>query len=208
MKVTFTALIAEASGSVGPAVFSRWKGRPYVRTKVTPANPNTALQQTQRNHMARVNAWWAGAKAYLKQYLTPLAQARSLSEFNMFVERNLKDLADEVDERIMPLATSENPIGQITGADTGSSGQIDLTWDQGQATTGHEILVYVQPTGLDPDQGALAKANLDSTTYAEDCGCTITGLTPGQEYDIWIMVDDTAEHNCSIALKDTASAGS
>ena len=35
-------------------VFSMWKGRPYMREYVVPANPNTLAQQANRLHMAAV----------------------------------------------------------------------------------------------------------------------------------------------------------
>lgn len=42
----------EASGSFGGAmVFAAWKGRPYARELVTPANPQTSDQTTVRNAM-------------------------------------------------------------------------------------------------------------------------------------------------------------
>ena len=35
-------------------VFSMWKGRPYMRSYVTPANPNTLKQQANRDQMAKI----------------------------------------------------------------------------------------------------------------------------------------------------------
>lgn len=35
-------------------VFSMWKGRPYMRSFVTPANPNTLAQQANRDQMAKI----------------------------------------------------------------------------------------------------------------------------------------------------------
>lgn len=37
-------------------VFSMWKGRPYMRSYVTPANPNSLAQQANRLHMAALVA--------------------------------------------------------------------------------------------------------------------------------------------------------
>ncbi|GAJ20648.1 unnamed protein product, partial [marine sediment metagenome] len=36
-RVLFTPMIAGLSGKVSDAVFARWKGRYYVRTRVIPA---------------------------------------------------------------------------------------------------------------------------------------------------------------------------
>ena len=53
-KVTGPLMSMSALGKfAGSMVFSIWKGRPYVRQLVTPANPQTAGQETSRN-MVRV----------------------------------------------------------------------------------------------------------------------------------------------------------
>lgn len=49
-KVSGPLMSMEASGAFGGAlVFGKWKGRPTVRQLVTPANPQSADQQTARN---------------------------------------------------------------------------------------------------------------------------------------------------------------
>ena len=39
-------------------VFSMWKGRPYMRSYVSPANPNSLKQQAQRDHMRKIVAMY------------------------------------------------------------------------------------------------------------------------------------------------------
>lgn len=39
-------------------VFSMWKGRPYMRSYVTPANPNSLKQQANRDQMAKIVAMY------------------------------------------------------------------------------------------------------------------------------------------------------
>lgn len=49
-KVNGPLMSMDASGKLGDAiVFSKWKGRNYVRQLVTPANPQTADQKTVRS---------------------------------------------------------------------------------------------------------------------------------------------------------------
>lgn len=51
-KVQGPLFSMEASGTYGGAVtFGKWKGRPYARIRVDPANPNAAGQETARNRM-------------------------------------------------------------------------------------------------------------------------------------------------------------
>lgn len=51
-KVTGPLMSLDASGTVGKTtVFSKWKGRNYVRLRVTPMNPQTEDQATSRTYM-------------------------------------------------------------------------------------------------------------------------------------------------------------
>lgn len=50
-KIKFTAFLAEARGKVAGTVFSKNRGGNYVRTKVTPVNPQSTAQTAQRNRL-------------------------------------------------------------------------------------------------------------------------------------------------------------
>lgn len=51
-KVTGPLMSLDASGTVGnTATFSKWKGRNYVRLRVTPQNPKTEDQATSRTYL-------------------------------------------------------------------------------------------------------------------------------------------------------------
>lgn len=54
-KVTGPLMSLDASGTVGgTTVFSKWKGRNYVRLRVTPMNPKTSGQATARTYMGAI----------------------------------------------------------------------------------------------------------------------------------------------------------
>lgn len=58
-KVTAPFLSLSARGSVANTLTaSKWKGIKTMRQKSNPANPNTAAQQTQRSHFARLVEFW------------------------------------------------------------------------------------------------------------------------------------------------------
>lgn len=48
MAVLPAGILSHPSGKIGDVVCSKWKGIPYIREFVIPANPNTASQQTER----------------------------------------------------------------------------------------------------------------------------------------------------------------
>lgn len=82
-KVTGPLMSLDASGTVGnTTTFSKWKGRNYVRLRVTPQNPQTEDQATSRTYLGAVgqalssiltrakdvthvgSAFWAAAVAF------------------------------------------------------------------------------------------------------------------------------------------------
>ena len=59
-KVKFTAVVADMRNKLNGSVFSKNKGGAYVRTKVTPVNPQTDAQQNVRSILATLSAAWRG----------------------------------------------------------------------------------------------------------------------------------------------------
>lgn len=80
-----------ASGTIGDILtYSRWKGLPYVRTRVIPENPQTASQTSVRGTMtAGVSAWKddasvpAGSRTSWDYY----AQGTGMSGFNRYISQ-------------------------------------------------------------------------------------------------------------------------
>jgi len=55
-KVKFTAFMADARGKLNGTVFSKNRGGSYVRTKVTPSNPQTSFQSAVRQRLSSLSA--------------------------------------------------------------------------------------------------------------------------------------------------------
>lgn len=83
-----------ASGTIGDAiVYSNWKGLPYVRSRVIPANPRTDAQQSQRTLLTSgVSVWQntvspaAGSKTSWDYYASGLG----MSGFNRYMKAFLE----------------------------------------------------------------------------------------------------------------------
>lgn len=58
-RVLFGGGVADVRGKWNGQVFSRNKGGSYFRTKVTPINPNTTFQATQRSFQSNLAKRWA-----------------------------------------------------------------------------------------------------------------------------------------------------
>ena len=70
-------------------VFSMWKGRPYMRSYVKPANPETNGQTANRLHMAQLVSIWQGYIKVTPATLTlwnAAALSQLISGYNRFVK--------------------------------------------------------------------------------------------------------------------------
>jgi len=65
-KLLFTAFLADARGKLNGSVFSKNRGGAYVRTKVTPTNPNTSFQSQVRARLASFSSAWRGLSATVR----------------------------------------------------------------------------------------------------------------------------------------------
>lgn len=81
----------DASGSVGGAlVFSKWKGRNYVRRLVKPANPRSGGQVGMRAMMKFLSQRWDALSAADKATWEARADATIISNFNAYTKLNLQ----------------------------------------------------------------------------------------------------------------------
>lgn len=58
MKTKFGAIIVDGRGKIGGHVASKNRAGSYLRTKVTPVNPNTSAQATVRNRLSGISSAW------------------------------------------------------------------------------------------------------------------------------------------------------
>ena len=58
MKIKFGAIITDGRGKIGGHVASKNRSGAYMRTKVTPANPNTSAQASARSILASLSQSW------------------------------------------------------------------------------------------------------------------------------------------------------
>ncbi len=80
----------DASGTVGDAiVYSKWKGRNYVRRHAIPANPKSVSQVSVRAMMRYLAQQWAGLSDGQQTDWETRAAATNISEFNAFTAYNM-----------------------------------------------------------------------------------------------------------------------
>lgn len=87
-----------ASGQIAKTlVYSRWKGRPYVRRYVIPANPQSAAQQTTRNTFAWGNQVWKLAPQDFQAPWNAFASGQVLTGRNAFLSSVVSNLRGDAD---------------------------------------------------------------------------------------------------------------
>lgn len=98
MKMKFGAIVVAGSGKIGGHVASKNRGGAYLRTKVTPSNPNTSAQAGARSLLASLATAWSGLTESqrlgwnnaVKDYATTdiFGDIKNPSGINLFIKLN------------------------------------------------------------------------------------------------------------------------
>jgi hypothetical protein len=177
------AMSLDASGSLaGAVVFSKWKGRNYVRQLVTPANPKSGAQTGFRASMKFLSQNWAGLTAGNKATWLDRANDMIVSTFNAFTSYN------QLRWRNFLTPSKEDPAAEISTPATAATGAavagvrmatVTLT-DSVTAPDWGYILFRSTVTGFTP-----ALSNAIAIVPWDVAGATVyvdTPLDPGTYY--------------------------
>lgn len=141
VKVAGPAFSLEASGKLGGVlVFSKWKGRPYIRQLVTPANPKSGGQVGMRAMFKFLSQIWDGLSASEKATWESRADDKVVSPFNAFMSRNQFLWRD-----LLPPG-QEDPVGE-TGTPSALTNEA--------ATAGERSITIDVDTGVGAEQWGL-----------------------------------------------------
>ena len=185
VKVQAPALSLEASGSLGGAlVFSKWKGRPYVRVLVKPSNPKSGGQVGMRAMFRWLSQQWATIGAVPQATWEDRADQGVYSPFNAFMSYNQfrwRDfLAPSQDD---PAATGDTPSADGAGSAVAGVRSITVTQAITTANDGWGVAFF----------RALAPAF--STAFDNLIG---VGLIVGAADVVWVdspLIPDTYYYN-------------
>lgn len=102
--VTGPAMSFDASGTIGGSlVYSKWKGRNYVRRHAIPANPKTPAQRVQRAMMRFLSTTWSQIPALSQGEWVNLAQPDAISPVNAFTRFNLNKWTQDAGPQLIPV---------------------------------------------------------------------------------------------------------
>jgi hypothetical protein len=139
----------DASGSLGGAVvFSKWKGRPYVRSLVIPHNPKSGGQVGVRAMFQFLTQKWAALTAGNKATWEDRAAATNISPFNAYVAHNQfrwrNFLAPSKED---PAAEASSTPSAPTVVATAGTRQISLAITHGATSPTWGYMIFRSPTG-------------------------------------------------------------
>lgn len=138
-----------ATGSIGGIMtFASWKGRPYVRRLVVPANPNTPAQRSVRTSMSWGSKEWAQLTAPQQATWEAAATAKNYLPFNSFISQGQKNMAQDLGFQIedpnVPVAA---PTIATAPAAAGGKGQATITWTDGAGAQNFGYIIYAMEGG-------------------------------------------------------------
>ncbi len=200
--IIFAPIISEARGKVSDCVFSIWKGRPYIRQRVIPANPQSAAQTAVRESLARCVDLWQSIENQLKVVWNTYATGYRMSGFNKFMSQN------RADEQIPSLLQFGVPNTDIDPATTftpvtgvGAAGDIDCAWTGGTVGANYYAYILCRKATLDE----VTVEDTDATLFSA-AAVTLSGLVAGATYDVYLLNEENVLHDFSISKSGQCSA--
>lgn len=184
-KVTAPMLSFGGSGSVANAiVFSKWKGRSYVRQKVTPANPKSAGQTTTRNLFALGNAMWKVAPTEFVAPWDLFATGQVLTGRNAFLSSFVKNVRAETDFEAMIFSPgAKGGLPPVSATATAGDDSFTVAVVAPALPTGWSITQAVGAALVNGDPTSLTAAAIVAATDASDpYELSFTGLEDTTEY--------------------------
>lgn len=215
-KLTGPLLSFGATGQIGKTlVAAKWRGVPYARQYVKPANPQTVAQQQVRQTFALLREMWKLAPAQMQAAWDAFARGRPFTGMNKLVGENVRVLNGEADmSNFIASPGAAGGLAPLTfTATTGTvAGTVDTTFSVPAAPAGWTLVKAVAIGFVDqaPDgifQAPIAVGEDATAPYA----VTLSGLPAGENciccgWLVWQKADGSLAY--SVSLTDPAVADS
>lgn len=147
-------LSLDASGSIAKAiVYSKWKGRSYVRSSVKPSNPKSGLQVGMRASMRFLTQVYASIGATAQANWKTQAKKMNITALDQMVKvnqvRQRQNFGMIKDPAFSPGAVEAAPTA---GAATAQPKSLALSWTDSAGADDWCTIVYMSTTsGFTPD---------------------------------------------------------
>jgi hypothetical protein len=154
-KVLFSALISDMRNKLNGSVFAKNRGGSYLRTKVTPVNPQTAAQVAARSLLAQFSQSWRTLteaqrdawKSVVDQWSTSDVFGSSVTPSGsaLYIRLNI-NVANAGGAALVnpPLPLGANGIGSLEVSASVGDDEIIVTPDFAAVPAGHAL--YIEAT--------------------------------------------------------------
>lgn len=203
-RITFSPLIAGASGKAADAVFSKWKSTAYVRKLVTPSNPQTSAQQEMRNAMGRMAYMWRQFRSEIQTLQNTYGVSIGISGFNWFARQNAALEKTYGTYEISPPDADIEPPQSASLADNGG-GSATLTWTGG--ATGANIYAAIYKRKVESGEEADAFTEESWETVLASAGTASITLSASKDWLVSLFLWDSANALGSATVHDTITMG-
>lgn len=217
MAKTIAPLLSFGAGGqiARTGVYASWKGIPYVRRYVVPANPRTTKQMVTRNIFKNLQAMWLLAPPELKAPFQLNAAGRPYTPNNKFTSTNLRGVDTTTPPTdfsffqgspgakggLPPLSLGLTPTSSQITAALGAP-QIPDGWSITQAVG----VCFEDGDPQDPFVGEIQAQTDASSPYS----LVFTGLASATDYVVsawfeWLRPDGTVAYSTSLTDQATTS---
>lgn len=205
-RLTAPLLSLGASGSIAKSlVFASWKGIPYARVHVIPANPRSAAQQDIRGIFTTLNELWKRMAFFPRLPFALAVKGLPLTQRNKHIQVNVPALQGEanLDNLVMSVVSGAAlPLENVITAD-GADGTATWTADEpSQLPPGYVLAAAVGVAVEDGDPSpAITRWAYDAQIYAAPWAGVIDVPTDGTyQVGIYAMYSHVSGASyCSIA---------
>jgi hypothetical protein len=212
-KLTGALLSFGSTGQIGKTmVVASWRGVPYARQYVVPANPQTTGQTTTRNTFRTLEEMWKLAPTLLKAPWDLQAKGQKYVGRNAWVGENMKAIRGETDLLLLvgsPGAKGGLPPSSISL--TAGSGEIQVDFTNPDGPEGWTLDSAIAAAVPDQDPAASFTgtwtAGEDDTTQNQ---VILTGLSTDLHVVVawlkWTKADGSTAYSPSLLDSATPTA--
>lgn len=192
-KTTAPLLSFDARGQLGETlVYSSWKGRPYARRYVIPANPRTAAQTQTRDTFRGLNSIWRYLPAAAIGAWNLYADNSRITARNAWLKQNVSPLRPATDLQpilLSPAAGGGLTLQSMTATPAIGGATIDVTVPElptGWTITATHAMAIQNVDPHDPGTPDIAAASATAAPW----DITLGGMTTGVQYVVgaWMEV--------------------
>lgn len=159
-RIKFGAMMVDARGKLGGHVFSKNRGGAYLRTKVTPSNPQTPDQVAQRATLANASSNWKSlTETQRLAWNEAVTQYSTTNIFGDIVNPSGSVLHTRLNINVAlaggsaltapPLPMGVDTVQGVSAVATAGTPNVTLSWTSGAVPTGH-VMVVEATTQMSP----------------------------------------------------------